>query len=114
MPVQLIFQGKTERSQPSINDNISRAGFHITHSENHWSTHETMIEYIDNIIIPYYKQQLAIHNLSDKSQIILILDCWSVHKSEQFRKYIYKHYKFINLIYVPANCTSELQVADYV
>ena len=114
LPIQLIFQGKTERCEPTNNDNIDSAGFHITHSYNHWSNQETMVQYIDLIIVPYVKQQIAAHHLPAESQVILILDCWSVHKSAEFRNHVYKKYKFINLVFVPANCTSELQVADYV
>jgi len=41
-----------------------------------------------------------------------VLDVWAVHKSEQFRMLLRTHYPNIHLVFVPANCTSKLQVAD--
>ena len=42
----------------------------ITHSENHWSSEETMIAYIKEIIIPYMNRTRDHLNL-DKSQAAL-------------------------------------------
>jgi hypothetical protein len=41
-----------------------------------------------------------------------MLDAWAVHKSEEFRMYIRNQHPRIRLVFVPANCTSRLQVAD--
>jgi len=41
-----------------------------------------------------------------------VLDVWSVHKSEEFRFHMRTKYPNIHLVFVPANCTSKLQVAD--
>ena len=50
LPLQIIYKGKTTRCQPSY-DFLS--DWNITCSPNHWSTEETMLEYISEIIIPY-------------------------------------------------------------
>ena len=50
LPVQLIYKGTTERCHPRFK---FPPGWHVTHSKNHWSTEKTMLEYVDNIIVPY-------------------------------------------------------------
>ena len=46
------------------------------------------------------------------SHIVLVLDVWAVHKSEEFRLFLRTHFPRIHLVFVPANCTSKLQLAD--
>ena len=46
LPPQLIYQGKTNGWHPKIT--FPTKG-NVTHSENHWSTAETMIEYFDTL-----------------------------------------------------------------
>ncbi len=46
LPLQLIFQGKTERSLPVSTYASAAARVDITHSNNHWSTQETMQRWI--------------------------------------------------------------------
>ena len=48
LPPQLIYQGKTVGCHPKI---TFPAKWNVTHSENHWSTEETMIEYLEKVII---------------------------------------------------------------
>lgn len=112
LPAQLIFQGKTTRCHPSsIPSAIAAAGFHTTHSANHWSSQETMQEYIENVLQPYIAASIRRHNLPPSCKTILMLDCWSVHRSAEFIEYMKKHPNII-LIFIPPNCTSKLQVAD--
>ena len=53
LPIQLIYKGKTARCHPRFK---FPSDWHITHSPNHWSTEETMLQYITNIIVPYVRQ----------------------------------------------------------
>ena len=50
LPVQLIYKGKTPRCHPKFK---FPSGWHVTHSPKHWSNEETMIQYIEHIILPY-------------------------------------------------------------
>lgn len=50
LPIQLIYQGKTPRCHPKYK---FPSGWNITHAPKHWSNEETMIEYIEKIIVPY-------------------------------------------------------------
>lgn len=112
LPLQLIFQGKTDACHPSVTNAATAARAHITHSENHWSNLETMKAYITEVLMPYADRRILEHSLAADSHIILVLDCWSVHKSEAFRLFLRNHHPRIHLVFVPANCTSHLQVAD--
>jgi hypothetical protein len=110
LPLQLIFQGHQQRVMPKHTSKTAEAGFHLTCTENHWANQRTMQEYIQHIIEPYRLQKIKEHNLREAdTHVILLLDCYSVHISQEFRSSIPPH---IHLIYVPPNCTSKLQPAD--
>ena len=44
--------------------------------------------------------------------MILYLDCWTIHRSKEFREWIQATYPFIILLFVPANCTGIFQPCD--
>jgi hypothetical protein len=112
LPLQLIFQGKTSRSTPASTPASIASLCHLTYSDNHWSCQQTMQQYITKIIMPYAERCIEQHRLRSDAHIILVLDVWAVHKSEEFRKFLRTHHPRIHLVFVPANCTSKLQVAD--
>jgi hypothetical protein len=53
-------------------------------------------------------------NLPEGQRMILFIDCWSVHKSEEFRCWMVDVHPFIKLLYVAAGCTSKGQPADVI
>jgi hypothetical protein len=112
LPLQLIFQGKTPRCLPDSTPASVASQFHLTFSENHWSSQATMQQYISEVIMPYVQRKIDEHRLRADSKIILVLDVWAVHKSEEFRLFLRMRYPRIHLVFVPGNCTSKLQVAD--
>jgi DDE superfamily endonuclease len=112
LPPQLIFQGKTSRSLPPHTVTSKASQAHLTFSDNHWSNQNTMQQYIEEIIMPYADRCINQHRLPADASIILVLDVWAVHKSEEFRRFLRTKHPRIQLIFIPANCTSKLQVAD--
>jgi len=50
LPFQLVYGDKTNRCHPSYNFLMD---WQIVHTENHWSNEQTMIKYIDDIIVPF-------------------------------------------------------------
>jgi len=114
LPLQLIFEGKTVACHPPLTPAAAEAFFHLTHSESHCSTQETMQQYVNEVIVPYAERKAMEHNLPADSHIVLVLDVWSVHKSELFRRFLRERHPRIHLVFVPPNCTSHLQVADVV
>lgn len=112
LPLQLIFQGKTERSLPSSTYASAAARVDITHSNNHWSTQETMQRWIVRVLLPHTERMIELHSLDANAHILLLLDCWAVHKSAEFRGWLQQEHPRVHLVFVPANCTSKLQLAD--
>jgi hypothetical protein len=112
LPLQLIFKGSTKRSLPDATPESTEAAVHLTCSHNHWSSQETMQQYINHVVEPYFNKRVVEHQLPPDSHMVLVLDVWSVHKSEEFRKFLQEHHPNIHLVFVPPNCTSKLQVAD--
>lgn len=55
LPLQLIFQGKTDKCLPAPTASSIQTGFHIAYSDNHWSTQPTMQQYIREIVVPFSK-----------------------------------------------------------
>ena len=52
------------------------------------------------------------HHLSTDAKMILYLDCWSVHRSQEFRDWIKTEHPEIIVLYVPAGCTGLFQSCD--
>jgi hypothetical protein len=120
LPLQLIFKGqdtnkKQQKAVPTLRDvDIKRTrGWHLTQTANHWSSLDSMQDYIRYIIRPWVDakgRELGIIN----PHCVLLLDCWSVHKSEEFRAWIARAYPFYHLVFVPAGCTGKAQPADVI
>ncbi|KZO97062.1 hypothetical protein CALVIDRAFT_457934, partial [Calocera viscosa TUFC12733] len=43
---------------------------------------------------------------------IWLIDCWSIHRSESFRGWLFSVYPWILLQFVPGGCTGVTQPAD--
>jgi len=120
LPLQLIFGGqdknkKQTKSVPvltrEIAEEIKSTGFHLTQTHNHWSTLESMKDYIRTIIVPWVNLKKIQHSCLD-SHVLLIFDCWSVHKSKEFLIWLAEHYPTFHVVFVPAGCTGKAQPAD--
>ena len=53
LPIQVIYQGKTNRCHPYFK---FPSQWDITHSPKHWSTEETMLQYVQQIIVSFVEQ----------------------------------------------------------
>jgi hypothetical protein len=114
LPFQVIYVGSTPCSLPTAGtpDYLEATGvleFQFgSGGTNHWSTLSTMQSYVTNILAPYFECHKG-----DPNQIcIWQIDCWSVHRSEEFRSWMYTTYPWIRIHYVPANCTGLFQPCD--
>jgi hypothetical protein len=67
-----------------------------------------MMEYMKCVVDPFIKQQ------NKGPHAVLIFDCWSVHRSEEFRKFLKQHYPTYYFFFIPAGCTSVAQPADVI
>ena len=69
LPVQLIYGGVTDKCHPKIKFPKS---FHITHSQNHWSNEDIVVEYLKKIISSTLRVNTtsAVNGLLKKNDII--------------------------------------------
>lgn len=118
LPPQAIYAGKTTRSVPDISSaGFARAQslgirFLPSMSSNYWSTLATMQSYISDHAVPFLLDQIRIHNPPVTQRCIIQIDCWSVHRSAEFRAWMSLHYPWIILQYVPGGCTGLFQACD--
>lgn len=103
---------KTARVLPEETAASKAARVHLTFSDNHWSSLTTMQQWVTKLLLPYAERCIQRFELNSNAHILLVLDCWAVHKSEEFRRWLRTQHPRIHLVFVPANCTSKLQVAD--
>ena len=66
LPPQLLCTGKTTKCHP-VTD--FPASWDVWHSPNHWSTEETMIRYIEEVIAPYVREMRIITESSSISNL---------------------------------------------
>lgn len=76
----------------------------------HWSTSETMMEYVKNIIIPYVEHTRDTRDLPLRQTALVILDVFKAHRVDSVLDAL--HGANIRTIFVPACCTGELQPLD--
>lgn len=124
LPFQIMYAGKTETSLPEVDDPNSefkdanskakRIGFRFEPTGipgNHWSNLATMKSYVRKVLSVYFDKQRAL--LNRKTQVCLwTIDCWSVHRSQEFRDWMRGNYPWILVRYVPGGCTGIFQPCD--
>ena len=71
LPMQLIYEEKTSRCHPRFQ---FPSGWDITHSPKHWSTEDTMMQCINNIIIPYVESVRQLLSNRKPALIIMVKD----------------------------------------
>jgi hypothetical protein len=120
LPLQLVFTGqdtntKQQKSIPTLDPPIQAAvrseGWHLTQTRNHWSSMQSMKDYMTKIIVPYIEQQRLQHNCPE-SHALLLFDCWSVHRSAEWLSYISNTHPHCHVVFIPAGCTGKAQPAD--
>ena len=106
---QLLYQGSTTRCHPPAHV-VFPHGWDIWHSESHWSTRETVKRFISKILKPYADSVISELALPVSQRGLVILDVYAAHRTpdvlEEFQR------NGFEVVFVPANCTSELQPLD--
>jgi hypothetical protein len=92
LPLQMIFTGQDsnalkQKSVPELPQPLASRiisdGWHLTQTKNHWSSQKSMIDYVERIIDPWVLARRTEHRCPE-SHVLLLFDCWSVHKSAEF------------------------------
>jgi hypothetical protein len=111
LPMQTIYFGQMATSYPNkkapLYDEAKHQGFEFEplKSETYWSMQATMKSLVNNIIAPYFdgkKEQLG---LPETQCALWTIDCWSIHKSEEFCTWMKKAHPTIIICFVPGGCT---------
>lgn len=105
MPVQVIYQGKTERCHPNYQ---FPPEWDITHSQKHWSNEATMVQYVERIIIPYIQSTRAA--LEGDSPALVIMDNFKGQVTSAVTSLLEDN--DIHVCLLPPNTTDRLQPMD--
>ncbi|KAJ8579506.1 hypothetical protein M405DRAFT_895693 [Rhizopogon salebrosus TDB-379] len=118
LPMQTIFHGRTSASCPSKGAHGYAAaetrGFKFEPSRSHtyWSTQATMQLLVNDIITPYFDRKKEELGFPSTQCSLWMIDCWSVHKSEEFCMWMKTAHPTIIISFVPGNCTGIWQPLD--
>jgi hypothetical protein len=117
LPLQIIMKGKTSRSlprpsAPMTTESNARGIAFTLNEKNYWSNHTTMKEWVTDILVPFWVTVKADNGLKPDQVCILQLDCWSVHRSAEFRHWMRDTYPWIVLDFIPGGCTGIWQPMD--
>jgi hypothetical protein len=122
LPLQAIYAGKTATVLPKCTpenalawDDIKKTGavhFDWSGNDGYWSTMRTMKIYVNDILVPYFTAEKEKLGLPKNQLCIWQIDCWSVHRSEEFRVWMATEHPNIQLEFVPGGCTGIWQACD--
>lgn len=87
LPPQIIYKGTTEQCHPKYQFPKS---WNIYHSENYWSTTNTMLQYIEKVLIPYASDKRDELDLPLKHPALAIFDVFSAHCHETVLDALYR------------------------
>ena len=107
LPIQLVYQGKTSRCIPSIDFPKS---WHITYTPNHWCNENTVLCYIEKIIVPYVQSTRAGLGLPPSHPALVIFDEFNGQTTDKVFSILEENSIFY--VIVPPNCTDRLQPLD--
>ena len=106
---QLIYKGTTKRCEPNkILTDADKTTY--AHSKSHWSVQRTFVQYIDEILLPYFKQCREVWGLDGDAKGLLIWDLYKSHITDNVMNYLKENN--VVVIMIPANYTGVLQPCD--
>ena len=106
--MQLIYQGKTNHCHP-IGTEFPK-GFNITHTKNHWSNEDKVIEHLESIIFPFAKSNRAELDLEKEQKCMLIFDVFKAQCTQRVFDLIDENHCVT--VFVPENFTHAFQPLD--
>ncbi|KIJ31233.1 hypothetical protein M422DRAFT_102736, partial [Sphaerobolus stellatus SS14] len=71
-----------------------------------------MRRFVEEVLVPYFEAKRKVKGYPDDLKAIWVIDCWSVHRSEEFCRWMAENHPNIILLYIPANCTGIFQPCD--
>jgi hypothetical protein len=114
LPLQSVYTGKSALSLPRRPRRMyaEECGHTFAYGGlTYWSTMDTMKQYFSDSISKHREGMIELHNLPDDSKVILSLDCWGLHRSQELRDFV-QTIPWLVLVYVPGGCTGLFQPCD--
>ena len=105
LPIQLIYTGKTDRCHPRY---PFPPEWNVTHSHNHWSNEDTMVQYVDNIILPYVEK--VREKVGAEKAALVIMDNFKGQTTTKITNRLEENNILISRL--PPNMTDRLQPMD--
>ena len=105
LPVQVIYKGKTSRCHPHYQ---FPPEWDITHSPKHWSNEATMLQYVENIIVPYVRATRSA--FTDETPALVIMDNFKGQITSAVTNLLEENN--IHVCLLPPNTTDLLQLMD--
>lgn len=107
LPIQILYSGKTPRCHPHF---TFPPEFDVWHSSSHWANQETVIRFIEKIIIPYVEKTRAERGLLATHPALDIFYVFRGQTVDCIFELLESNH--ILLVLVPSNCTDRLQPLD--
>ncbi|KZV59291.1 hypothetical protein PENSPDRAFT_595721, partial [Peniophora sp. CONT] len=117
LPTQVIMQGKTSRSLPASSaprmDEAKELGFVFSNNpDTYWSNLPCMEVYFEEVVVPFFEKQKERLGLDSEQECVVLLDCWSVHRSAAFHDLVRTRWPWLCLRFVPGGMTGLAQPCD--
>ena len=105
LPIQVIYQGTTDRCHPHYQ---FLSDWDITHAPKHWSNKQTMVQYIENIIVPHVEATCA--SLGENIPALVIMDNFKGQITSVITKLLEDNSNHV--VFLPPNMTDSLLPMD--
>ena len=107
LPLQFEYGGRTRRCHPAYQ---FPGNWCITRTDNHWSNESTMLEYVQEIIVPFVEHKRESLGLSKDHPALALFDHFKGQLTEAVTKELEDN--FIHSVLIPAAHTGQLQPLD--
>lgn len=125
LPWQAIFKGRTTASLPSesARRDCEALGFNFMYGgDKHWSSFKCMqevsrcciyallksshrcMQWVNQVLVPHIDTHCRNEGLGQHQKSILLIDCWSVHRGDEFHTWMRTNYPHIIILYIPGGC----------
>ncbi|TFY76373.1 hypothetical protein EWM64_g7638 [Hericium alpestre] len=117
LPMQIVMKGGSQHSLPSSNsldyaESKELGLLFRLNAKNYWSNISLLEEYLKKIVTPHFSMQKQRLGYPEDQECVVLLDCWSVHRSEKFRNLVRCRWPWLRLRYIPGGCTGLAQPCD--
>ncbi|TFY76133.1 hypothetical protein EWM64_g7880 [Hericium alpestre] len=117
LPMQIVMKGGSQHSLPSSNSldyaESKELGLLFgLNAKNYWSNIPLLEEYLKKIVTPHFSMQKQRLGYPEDQECVVLLDCWSVHRSEKFQNLVRCRWPWLRLRYIPGGCTGLAQPCD--